>query len=43
MSFTEEEIAYIRAQHLARVATVSADRQPDVTPVVTSRPTRAVR
>ncbi|MFJ1732964.1 PPOX class F420-dependent oxidoreductase [Streptomyces sp. NPDC088254] len=34
MSFTEEEIAYIRTQRLARVATVSADRQPDVTPVV---------
>ncbi|MFJ7949604.1 PPOX class F420-dependent oxidoreductase [Streptomyces sp. NPDC096354] len=33
MSFTEEEITYIRSQRLARIATVSADEQPDVTPV----------
>lgn len=33
MSFTEEEITYIRSQSLARIATVSADAQPDVTPV----------
>jgi len=33
MSFTEEEVAYIRSQPLARVATVSADGQPDVVPV----------
>ncbi|TVZ06906.1 PPOX class F420-dependent oxidoreductase [Trebonia kvetii] len=33
MSFTEEEAAYIRSQPLARVATVSADGQPDVVPV----------
>jgi pyridoxamine 5'-phosphate oxidase family protein len=33
MSFTEEEAAYIRSQRLARVATVSADGQPDVVPV----------
>lgn len=29
MSFTEEEIAYIRSQPLVRIATVSADGQPD--------------
>ena len=34
MSFTSEEIAYINSQHLARVATVSPDGQPDVTAVV---------
>ena len=34
MAFTEQEIAYIRSQPLARVATVSADGQPDVVPVV---------
>ena len=33
MSFTEEEIAYLRIQRLARIATVSADGQPDVMPV----------
>jgi pyridoxamine 5'-phosphate oxidase family protein len=33
MSFTEEEIAYLRTQRLARIATVSADGQPDVMPV----------
>lgn len=33
MAFTDEEIAYIRSQTLARVATVSAGGQPDVTPV----------
>jgi pyridoxamine 5'-phosphate oxidase family protein len=33
MSFTEEEIAYLRSQPLARLATVSADGQPDVAPV----------
>lgn len=33
MSFTAEEIAYIRSQRLARVATVAADGQPDVVPV----------
>ncbi|MFJ9590993.1 PPOX class F420-dependent oxidoreductase [Streptomyces acidicola] len=32
MSFTEEEITYIRSQRLARIATVSTDGQPDVTP-----------
>ena len=31
--FTENEIAYLRSQHLARIATVSADGQPDVMPV----------
>ncbi|MFI0422911.1 PPOX class F420-dependent oxidoreductase [Spongiactinospora sp. 9N601] len=30
MSFTEEEIAYMRSQPLARLATVSPDGQPDV-------------
>ena len=34
MSFTDEEIAYIRSQPLARIATVSAEGQPDVVPVV---------
>ena len=33
MSFTDEELAYIRSQPLARVATVSSDGQPDVVPV----------
>jgi len=33
MSFTEEEIAYLRSQMLARLATVSAEGQPDVVPV----------
>lgn len=33
MSFSEEEIAYLRSQRLARVATVSPDGQPDVAPV----------
>ncbi|MEU5698521.1 PPOX class F420-dependent oxidoreductase [Streptomyces aurantiacus] len=33
MSFTEEEITYIHSQRLARIATVSADGQPDLTPV----------
>jgi pyridoxamine 5'-phosphate oxidase family protein len=33
MSFTDEEIAYLRSQPLARLATVSAVGQPDVVPV----------
>jgi pyridoxamine 5'-phosphate oxidase family protein len=33
VSFTDEEIAYMRSQPLARLATVSADGQPDVVPV----------
>lgn len=33
MSFTGEEIAYLRTQSLARLATVSPDGQPDVVPV----------
>jgi pyridoxamine 5'-phosphate oxidase family protein len=33
MSFTEEEIAYLGSQRLARIATVSGDGQPDVAPV----------
>lgn len=33
MSFTEEEIAYLRSQPLARLATRSADGQPDVVPL----------
>lgn len=32
MSFTAEEVAYIQSQRLVRVATVSADGQPDVVP-----------
>jgi pyridoxamine 5'-phosphate oxidase family protein len=31
--FTEKEIAYIRSQPLARLATVSTAQQPDVAPV----------
>ena len=31
--FTEKELAYIKSQHLIRIATVSNERQPDVTPV----------
>ena len=33
MSFTEDEVAYLRSQRLARIATVAADGQPDVAPV----------
>jgi pyridoxamine 5'-phosphate oxidase family protein len=33
MSFTQEEIAYLRSQPIARLATLSADGQPDVVPV----------
>jgi pyridoxamine 5'-phosphate oxidase family protein len=33
MSFTAEEIAYLRSQPLARLATVGRDDQPDVVPV----------
>jgi pyridoxamine 5'-phosphate oxidase family protein len=33
MSFTAEEIAYLGSQPIARLATVSADGQPDVVPV----------
>jgi pyridoxamine 5'-phosphate oxidase family protein len=33
VSFSEEEIAYLRSQRLARLATVSAAGQPDVAPV----------
>jgi pyridoxamine 5'-phosphate oxidase family protein len=33
MSFTEEELAYLRSQPLARVATVGGDGQPDVVPL----------
>lgn len=34
MSFTDEELAYLRSQPLARVATLSADgEQPDVVPL----------
>lgn len=31
--FSEAELAYLRAQRLARMATVSPDAQPDVAPV----------
>jgi len=34
VAFTEEEIAYISGQPLARIATVSPEGQPDVVPVV---------
>ena len=33
MSFTDQEIAYLRSQPLARLATVATDGQPDVMPV----------
>ncbi|MEV0339067.1 pyridoxamine 5'-phosphate oxidase family protein [Nocardia sp. NPDC050713] len=33
MAFTEQEITYLRAQPLARLATVDPDGQPDVVPV----------
>lgn len=33
ISFTEEEIAFMRSQPLARIATVGNDGQPDVVPV----------
>jgi pyridoxamine 5'-phosphate oxidase family protein len=33
MSFTEEAVAYLRSQRLARLATVGADGQPDAVPV----------
>lgn len=33
MSFSDEEIAYLHSQPLARVATLSADGQPDVVPL----------
>ena len=33
MSFTAEEVAYLKSQPLARIATVSAEGQPDAVPV----------
>jgi len=33
VAFSEEEVAYLRSQRLARIATVSAEAQPDVVPV----------
>jgi pyridoxamine 5'-phosphate oxidase family protein len=33
MSFTQEEIAYLQSQPLARLATLSGDGQPDAVPV----------
>lgn len=33
MSFTSEEVAYLRSQTLGRLSTVSEDGQPDVVPV----------
>ena len=33
MAFTDEEVAYLRSQRLARLATVAPDGQPDVVPV----------
>jgi pyridoxamine 5'-phosphate oxidase family protein len=33
MSFSEEEVAYLRSQRLARLATVAPGGQPDVVPV----------
>jgi pyridoxamine 5'-phosphate oxidase family protein len=34
MSLSEKELAYVKSQRLARIATVSADGQPDVAPVL---------
>lgn len=33
MSFTDEEITYLRSQPIARFATVGPEGQPDVVPV----------
>ena len=33
MSFSDAELAYLRSQRLARIATVSRDGQPDAVPV----------
>lgn len=33
MSFTDEEVAYLRSQPIARIATLSPDQQPDVVPL----------
>jgi pyridoxamine 5'-phosphate oxidase family protein len=33
VSFTDEEIAYLQSQPLARLASIGADDQPDVVPV----------
>jgi pyridoxamine 5'-phosphate oxidase family protein len=33
VSFTDEEVAYLRSQPLARVATLAPDGQPDVVPL----------
>jgi pyridoxamine 5'-phosphate oxidase family protein len=33
VSFTDEEIAYLRSQPLARVATIGPEAQPDVVPL----------
>lgn len=33
MTFTDQEIAYLRSQPLGRLATLGADGQPDVVPV----------
>lgn len=33
MAFSDEEIAYLQSQPVARLATVNADGQPDVVPV----------
>jgi len=33
MSFTDEELEYLRSQRLARLGTVAPDGQPDVVPV----------
>jgi pyridoxamine 5'-phosphate oxidase family protein len=33
LAFSDEEIAYLQSQPLARLATVNADGQPDVVPV----------
>ena len=32
--FTDQEVAYLRSHGMARIATVAADGQPDVVPVV---------
>lgn len=33
MTFSDDEVAYLKSQRLARIATVAPDGQPDVVPV----------
>lgn len=43
MTFTDDELAYLRSQPLGRLATVNADGQPDVVPVAFEVGTEADR